>query len=106
MRKVRSGLDEAFRVERETAIQPSRIRLGSGHQEYVFDIVTRYGACAVAPLHTFQMPVSLESHDLGSRSELDGRGLFDAADQVSRHALRKTAGSDEHMNPSPRLRQK
>src|SRR6476620_7337969 len=52
------------------------------------------------------MSVSLESHDLGSRSKLDGWGLFDSADQVSRHAFRKIAGSDEQMNPSRGLRKK
>src|SRR6185295_14477697 len=103
--QVGSGLDEALRVERDTAIQPAGICLGPGHQENVLDVVTRYGPCACAPLHAFEVPVSLESHDLGSRSELDGRGLLDAADQISRHAFGKTAGSDEHVNPSRRLRQ-
>src|SRR5262245_55203970 len=38
--KVRSGLDEVLLVERETAVQPTRICLGPGHQENVPDIVT------------------------------------------------------------------
>src|SRR5262245_25489219 len=90
--------DKALRVELDTAIQPAGIRLGPGHQKNVPDIVTRHGACAVAPLHTFQMPVSLESHDLSSRSDLDRRTLFDATQQVTRHGLRKTGRSNEQMN--------
>lgn len=62
------------------------------------DIVTRNGASAVAAEHTLQMAVSFELHDLRSRSDLDGRGLFDAANQVSRHARRDTGGADEHKN--------
>jgi hypothetical protein len=33
----RFRLDEAFRIERDTAVQPSGIRLGPGHQEDVLD---------------------------------------------------------------------
>src|SRR5262249_61326472 len=49
---------------------------------------------------------SFKSHDLGSRLDLDCWGLLDASNQVSRHARRKTAGADEQMNVSHRLRQK
>src|SRR5260370_10678642 len=49
---------------------------------------------------------SLKSHDLGSRLDLDCWSLLDASNQVSRHARRKTAGADEQMNVSHRLRQK
>src|SRR5215472_15679693 len=52
------------------------------------------------------MSVSLKSHDLGSRLDLDCWRLLDASNQVSRHARRKTAGTDEQINVSRRLRQK
>src|SRR6516164_6514767 len=102
-RKVRSSLYEAFSVERDMAdraAQPTRIRLCTGHQEHVPDIVARDGPGAVAPRDRFQAPVSLESHDLRSRSDLDRRGLFDTAKEISRHALRKTVRSNKHMNAS------
>src|SRR5262245_54526016 len=51
------------------------------------------------------MPVSIESHDLSSRSDLDRRTLFDATQQVTRHGLRKTVRSNEQMNSAPSLRQ-
>src|SRR6201993_129904 len=49
---------------------------------------------------------SLKSHDLGCRLDVDCWSLLDASNQVSRHARRKTAGADEEMNVSRRLRQK
>src|SRR6266403_823956 len=52
-----------------------------------------------------QAPISLKSHDLRSRSDLDCRGVFDTAKEVSRHALRETVRSNEHMNSSASLRQ-
>src|SRR4029077_20371548 len=104
--QVPSGLDETFRVERDTAIQPTGVRVGPRHQEYVPKVVTGYRARAVAPPHTLKMFVSLKSHDLGSCLELDCWGLLDASNQVSRHSRRKTAGADEQMNAFHRLRQK
>src|SRR5262245_35852218 len=52
LRQVRSGLDEALLVECDTAIQPTRVRLGASHQEHVADIVRGYRSGAVAPAHT------------------------------------------------------
>src|SRR5712671_2863201 len=69
-------------------------------------MLTLYRARAVATLHTRKMSVSLKSYDLGSRPDLDCWSLLDASNQVSRHAPRKTAGTDEQMNVSHRLRQK
>src|SRR5216684_4387409 len=106
LRQVPSGLDETFRIERDTAIQPTGVRVGPRHQEYVLKILTRYRARTVAPPHTLKMFGSLKSHDLGSRPDLDCWVLLDASNQVSRHARRKTAGADEQMNVSHRLRQK
>src|SRR5262249_30438870 len=100
-REVRSSFYEALSVERDVAgraAQPPRIRLCTGHQEHVPDLVTRDGSAAGAPRDRFQAPVSLERHDLRSRSDLDRRGLFDTAKEISRHALRKTVRSNEDMN--------
>src|ERR1700752_5371369 len=69
-------------------------------------ILTRSPARAVAPPHTLKMFGALKSHDLGSLPDLDCWSLLDASNQVSRHARRKTAGADEQMNVSHRLRQK
>src|SRR4029077_18181160 len=106
LRQVPSGLDETLRIERDTAIQPTGVRFGPRHVEYVLKIVTGYRAGAVAPPDTLKMFVSLKSHDLGSCLELDCWGLLYASNQVSRHARRKTAGADEQMNAFHRLRQK
>ena len=38
LRQVPSGLDETFRIERDTAIQPTRVGFGPRHQEYVLNI--------------------------------------------------------------------
>ena len=104
---VKSGpvLMKPFSSSVTRPVQPSSIRLGPGHQEYVPDFMRRDCARAVAPLHTFQMSASLESHDLGSRAELDRRSLLDAADQVARHALGKAVGPNEQMHSLRRLRQ-
>src|SRR5215469_9731827 len=45
------------------------------------------------------MPVSFEGYDLGPRSDLDCRNLFDPTNQVSGHAHRETVGPDEHVDP-------
>src|SRR5260370_15963554 len=104
LRQVPSGLDETFRIERDTAIQPTGVGFGPRHQKYVPNILTRYRARAVAPPHTLKMSVSLKSHDLGSRLDLDCWGLLDASNQVSRHPRRTTAGADDQMNVPRRLR--
>src|SRR5262245_33646723 len=41
------------------------------------------------------MTVSFERNDLGPRSDMDRRSLFDPANQVSPHATRETVGADE-----------
>ena len=38
LRQVPSGLDETLRIERDTAIQPTGVRVGPRHQEYVLNI--------------------------------------------------------------------
>src|SRR5574342_517225 len=105
LRQVPSSLDETFRIERDSAIQPTGVGFGARHQEYVLNILTRYRARAVAPPYTLKMSVSLKSHNLGSRLDLDCWGLLDASNQVSRHARRKTTGADEQMNLPRHLRQ-
>src|SRR5262249_33705093 len=88
------------------AAQPTRIRFCTGHQEHVPDIGAGDGPGAIAPRDRLQAPVSLESYDLRSRSHLDRGGLFDPAKKISRHALRKTVRSNEHMNTPASPRQK
>src|ERR1700741_3870935 len=86
LRQVPSGLDETLRIERDTAIQPTGVRVGPRHQEYVLEVVTRYRTRAVAPLHTLKMFGSLKIHDFCFRFDLDCWSLLDASNQVSRHA--------------------
>ena len=82
-RQVRPGLEEAFRVERDLTIPPARMRLRSVIRKTC--LISRLDT---APLpfrqrHTFQPPISLESHDLRSRSDLDRRGLFELVRSAS-----------------------
>src|ERR1051325_1488471 len=46
----------------------------------------------------FQAPVALERDDLRVGSQGNGRDLFDAANQISRHALRQSPGADQQMD--------
>jgi len=36
---IGTGLDEAFGVERDAAIEATSVRIGTGHDEYVADLV-------------------------------------------------------------------
>ena len=60
---------------------------------------------SVAPAHPFEMITPFEGNDFGIGSEDDGRILFDAANQIARHALRQPARSHEHMHALGRLRE-
>jgi hypothetical protein len=93
-------------VEDDTSTKPASARLGARHQEHVTDIMTRRWPSAVAPQYAFEMSVSFDCHDLGSRSDLDVGRFLDAANQASRHARSKTVGADEHVNGPDRAREK
>ena len=69
--------------------------------------VVGFGAAGlmVAPAHSLKMMISFQSHDFGIGTEDDGWILFDAANQIARHAFRQHARSHEHMHTLARLRE-
>jgi hypothetical protein len=60
-------------------MQPTGIRVGPGHQEYVLDIVTRYGACPVArtPERVWRcnMKIVVVDNSLGHATHVTSRGV-------------------------------
>ena len=79
---------------------------GTGHEKDV-SYVVGFGApgLMVAPAHSFEMMIPFQSDDFGVGPEDDGRILFDAANQIARHALRQPTRSHEHMHALARLRE-
>src|SRR5690606_1068435 len=59
--------------------------------------MARDRAATIAPGHALQAPVSFESQDFSSSSDLDGRNLLDAANQVARHSRGETVGADQDV---------
>jgi hypothetical protein len=90
--------DESFRVKLDAAIEPSGIRVGTSHEEYVSDLVfLGQSRLIISPPNGFKVIASLESYDLRVWSKYYIRRLFDSANQISRHLIDQTCRSDEHM---------
>ena len=107
LRQIGSRLDEPFGIERDAPIKPLGAGNGTGHEKDVSYVVGLDAAgLIVAPAHPFEMVTPFQGHDFGVGSEDDGRILFDAANQIARHALRQPARSHEHMHAFARLREK
>src|SRR5262249_11987712 len=86
-RQIRTSLDETFSVERDAAIKPTGIRIRTGHDEDVTDLVVlgliRF---TVSPANGFEVIASFKAHDLCA-SVLYIRTLFNPTNQVARHTL-------------------
>src|SRR5258706_8468708 len=90
MREIRTILDEATVIECEAALQPLRRRNGSGHHEQMPNGLNTLHTCrAIEAMHALQVIVTLDRNDLTLRPHFDGRILFDATDEVTRHAVGK-----------------
>ena len=57
------------------------------------------------PRNALEMEIAIQLGDLRTGTQLDRRTLLDAPDQVARHCLGQSSGSDQHVNLSRRLRQ-
>lgn len=79
--------DKTLRVRGHAAAKPFRIGAGAGHRE---DVSDRPGGPlaggVVLPGDAFQVFVAFESHDSRPAPKRDARRLFDAPNQISRHA--------------------
>lgn len=83
-RQIGTRLNEAFRVERDAAIEPTGIRNGAGHDENVADLVLlSLPRLTVSPANGFEVIPSFERHDLRLRPQYDRRSLFDPPNQVA-----------------------
>src|SRR5262249_25110505 len=89
--------DEAVVIEAQTLVQPLRRRNGARHHEEVADLFDRLGSrLAVAAAHSLQVFVALDGGDLAARTHFDRRILFDAADEIARHAVGELALAHHH----------
>lgn len=106
LRQIGSRLDEPVGIERDAPVEPLCAGHGTGHEKDVSYVVgLRAAGLIVAPAHPFEMMTPFQGHDFGVGAEDDGRILFDAANQIARHALRQPARSHEHMHTRARLRE-
>jgi hypothetical protein len=87
--QVRPSLNESFRIKGDAPIKPLGTRDGPGHEKDVPYVVGLDGASLViAPAHFLEMTTTLKGDDFSIGSNVDGRILFDAANQIPGHALR------------------
>ena len=85
-------------IQHHAALQPVCVGLRSRHQEYVSEIA-RFGFPIVArPGDALQAIGAVERRELRVCMQADVRGVFDAANEVSRHALGQPVGADQHVH--------
>src|SRR5436190_3517520 len=104
-REIRARLHESLRIERDAPAQPLSARRSARHHENVADVTPLGRLLFLAPVNPLEVPVSLESGDLGAGVQLYPRALLDTSYQVARHRLRESSRSDQHVNFSRCLRQ-
>src|SRR5690348_1311732 len=64
-RQIRAGLDEALAIERDTAVEPFCVRIGSGHDEDVRNaLVFGFTGLVVSPRNSLQVFAALELNKL------------------------------------------
>lgn len=103
----RGRLDESLLVERDTAVEPAGVRHRTRHDEHVADVLgLNAPGRVVPPAHALDVVASLEGDDFRVRAQDDRGIVFDAANQVARHAVGQTVRPDEHLHTPRRLRKK
>src|SRR5256714_15451635 len=105
-REIGTGLYESLRVQRDTTIEPFRGRRGACHDEDVLDVMTLGRIVVRLPLDTLEVSVAFERRYLRARSQRNCRVFLDAPDQIARHRVGQSSGSDEHVHLSGALREK
>jgi len=105
--RSRPVLMTSLRSMRDTAIQPTGVRVGHRHRNTCIRVLDSLPEPrAVAPPHTLKMfRFPQEPTILGFRFDLDCWSLLDASNQVSRH-VPKRCGAGRADERSHRLRQK
>src|SRR5262249_10612114 len=88
-RQIRTSLNEAFGVECDATIKPTRIRGRTGHDENARDLVLlSFLRFIVSPANGFEVIASsFKAYDLCVRMKYDIRTLFDPTNQIARHIL-------------------
>src|SRR5262249_20376732 len=97
--QVEPGLHETLAVQRHEALEPVAVGAGAGHREYVTDGPRRLLALRlIEPGDSLEVLFALQGYDFGSAMERDVRRLFDAADEIPRHARCEIGPADQHVN--------
>src|SRR6185503_11061478 len=104
--EIRSGFDEAARIEGDAAVEPLGARRRTGHDEDMSDPARLHRLVHSAPRYLFQMSVSLQSNELGAGMQLDHRTLLDAPNEIARHGVGEPTRADDHMDLARGPRQK
>jgi len=106
-RQIRPRLDESLTVEKHAPVEPARVWNRSGHDEDVANFARLgFSRPIVAPGNTFEMILALESDDFRARPQIDRRILFNALDQIPRHARGQSTGTHQHVDAFGGLREK
>lgn len=106
LREIGSGFNESLGIKHDALAEPLGVGNGTHHEKDVSDVV-RFGVAGlmVAPPHSFEMLIPFQGDDFAVGSEDDGRILFDAANQITRHAISQPVRSHEHVHALARLRE-
>src|ERR671938_121111 len=84
-RQISPGLNESFRIQRDTTFEPARVGNGTRHQKDMFDVVRLYAPrTVVAPTDALQMAVSFQRQDFRLRSQLYAWALLQTPNQIAR----------------------
>src|SRR4029077_3065002 len=106
-RQIRPGLDESLTVEKHAPVDPARVWNRSGHDEDVANFARLgFSRLLVAPGNTFEMILALESDDFRAAPQIDRRIVFNAPDQIARHACRQSTGTHQDVDAFGGLREK
>jgi len=97
--QIRTGLDEALVIERDAAVEPICIRVGSGHDEDVRNaLVFGFTGLIIPPRDSLQVFAALKLNKLSLCEQGDVGCFFDPANHVFRHRVGQARALDEDID--------
>ena len=89
--QISARADEAFVIERNAGVQPLRTRQRAGHQKHVLNVVHLGNIpWRSLPGYPAKLLLAFERRNFGLHAQTDVRRLFNAPDEILRHAVRQT----------------
>src|SRR5438034_4612747 len=107
MRKLRTRLNEPFRIERYTASKPTGVRDGAGHRKEMADVASlRFSRLIIPPLYALEAISSFEGSDFSAGHQGNCRIVVDAPNQIARHTFGQPTRPHKHVDVLGSLREK